>query len=874
MAEGGAPVSDFSPLLGAAAAVRSLSCRGPVAVLSVERCRRDPGSGVLLRDSQPEADLYDVSLSDGRWRLRATLRPELNPLVRRNELRCGCELHNVLLGVEYDEQRAGAGGRLFMVVEARTVANGDGSPSPFLKGPSIWKLQDLDDGAGRRAGPEMPLRARRRSYLPLWNNSDCYGDIWFPEWDDHPPAPSQHPKGAGSIFLKQLEGCISQKRKDYPPVVVRILRKCRLCHYGRPDRYAECPFQAKFLAADKSGMATLVLWNSFCVDWYRHLEPGMVIQLYNYVLKENYATRMGQDPAMTMEPALELNLNARNPVADITIMDDGSWSEEWQVPPLQYCFVTRKELSELRPGDQCDVIGLVTFVGRWERIQSKEHAGEFEVYHWVHLIDGTAHDPFVLKLFSTCQPEIQARIYPCSIADNTVTFLVCTNVRVEGKVVDVNGQTMFPHLFSTKHSQVFVNGHHQGKLYVKNAKVKEFIQWIRAAKDKERERLSQTPYGGCYTFPPLPCSERNFRGEVLGVSRLTTMSELKQLLDQLDYREYRRVTVQGHISCVKYKPLRTEGGEEVLVFKPGVAGCTGKWAGITKSPVVDPSYQGTGTSRSPEIPVIRNSQSKKSTPSPRRTRSRKGWKCRKRRARVRLNEGTESSEGETAAPPKSTHSEATVVGPNRELSFANACKEFYTDSEDTEMESSSCPGTGSWIGSPREQQQQHLPHRGLVSEMVARTFHLKDKALLLNTVELQPSSFHGAPTDFRKKLEQCEAACCRGYYTVTILGLNRELSLDTIFLPTVPRLDHRDLWPTKHDNSFINVLAHGGLSLRQAGSSNTEDEELSSQPPGGVLSPVSGLEKMLFIFVLDICSQGGSRVEVALNRAYVQHHAL
>ncbi|XP_055486948.1 RPA-related protein RADX-like [Leucoraja erinacea] len=875
MAEGGQTASAFSPLLGAATtAVRSLLCRGPVAVFSVERCRRDPSSGGgLLRDCglPPEADLYDVSLSDGRWLLRATLRPPLNPLVRRNELRCGCELEQLLLGVEYDERRASAGCRLFVVMEARVVANGDGAPSPLLKETRCRKLQDLNDEAGRWAGPDLPLRARRRSYLPLWGDSDYYGDVWFPESNNgRPPAPSQHPKGAGSICLRQLEGCISQKRIDHPPVLVRILRKYRLCHYGRPDRYAECPFQAKFLAADKSGMATLVLWNSFCMDWYRHLEPGMVIQLYNYVVKESYATRMGQDPGLTMEPALELNLNTRNPAADITIINDQPGNAEWQVPPLQYTFVTRTELSQLRPGDQCDVIGLVTFVGRQERIRSQEHAGEFVAYRWVHLTDGTAPEPFVLKLFSTCQPEIQAQIYPCSISENTVTFLVCTNVRVEGKMVDASGQTMCPHLFSTKYSQVFINGHHRGKLYVKNPKVKEFIQWIRMAKDKERERLSQTQIGGCYSFPPLPCNERNFRNEVLGVSTLTTMGELKQLLEQLEYREYRRVNVQGHICCVKYKSLGTDGEEEVLVFRPGVTGSTGKRAGVTQSPVVDRSYQGTGRNRSPEIPIIRTSPSQKTTPSPRQKRSRKGLTYRKRPIRMRLNESTESSEGETDVTQKRTCSENPT--PKQDLSFAKACKEFYTSSDDTEMESSVCPSSGSWTGSLSK--QQHVPHSGHVCEMVARSFHLRDKALLLNTFELQPSSFNGVRPDFGKKLHQCELACCRGYYTVTILGLNGELSLDTIFLPTNPRSDHRDLWPAKHDNSFINVLAHGGLSLGQDGGSNAEIEEFLPQPPGDVLSPVCGLEKMLFIFVLDVCSQGSSRVEVALNRAYVQHHAL
>ncbi|XP_051900746.1 RPA-related protein RADX-like [Pristis pectinata] len=886
MAEGGSADGGLGLLFrdlaaGSGTAGRWLVCQEPVAVLSVERYRRDPGSGEgLLEGAGLGPDMYDVSLSDGRCRLRATLRPSLNSLARRNLLHGGCELRGVRLGLEYDERRAGAGGRNFVIMEAQVVARGNGAPSPLLKGTRRTKLQVLGEGAEHRVGPELPLRARRRCYLPLWDCADYYGDVWHPRPADHPLVPTQRLRGSGSISLSQLEGYISQKRKDHPPVVVRILRKCRLHHFGRPDRFAECPFQAKFLAADKSGLVTLVLWNSLCMDWYRYLEPGMVIQLHNYVVKESYATRMGQDPGVTREPALELNLNPRNPAAEITVVSAGSVSEEWQLPPLQYCFATRKELSDLHPGDQCDIIGLVTFVGRQERIRNKEHADEFLVYRWVHLIDGTACEPFVLKLFSTCQPEIQAQVYPCSISDNTVTFLVCTNVRVEGKVIDPSGQTTFPYLLTTEYSQVYVNGYHQGKPYVKNSKVKEFIQWIQTAKDKERERLSRTRIGGCYSYPPLPSSERDYRCEMLGGSALTTMSELRQLLDQLEYREYRRVTVQGHISSVKYKSLTTEDGEEVLVFKSSGASCIGALASVGDSIDGNLSFQGTGRSRSPVIPVMRTSQRKRAALPPQNRKRRKGVTHRKRRVRPRPSKSTESSSEEepfACLPHTGVKITEGGVSPDQELSFVRACQEFNIDSDEMGMTSSdaipsSSQISGPWTSSPW--QQEHLAHSGDVSKMVARNFRLRDKALLLRTFGLQPSKFTGVQADPGKKLEQCELACCRGYYIVTILGLNRELSLDTIFLPTIPRVDHRDMCSAKHDNTFISALAHGGLSSRRASCIDTDSEESSSQPPGDILRPVAGLEKMLFIFVLDICSQGGSRVEVALNRAYVQHQAL
>ncbi|XP_067880142.1 RPA-related protein RADX-like isoform X2 [Heterodontus francisci] len=861
----------------------SLLCRKPVFVLSVERYPRDPESGRrLLEDSGGGGgpDLYDLSLTDGHCRLRATLRPTLNPLVRRNELHCGCELREIRLGVEYDERRLGGGGRLFVVLEAQVVKRGSGALPPAIRRLKVQKLQVFGNGAEQCQRPELPLKAKRRYYLPLWDSANYYGEAWHRQPPGHP---THRLEGSRSIDLRQLEDCTLQKKKDHLPVIVRILRKCRLYHFGRPDRYSECPFQAKFLVADKSGSVTVVLWNSLCMDWYRHLEPGMVIHLHNYIVKESYASRLGQDPGVTKEPVLELNLNPRNPAAELTVINARNIREEWQLPALQYCFATRKELSELRSGDLCDIIGLVTFVGRQERIRNKERSEEFLVYRWVHLIDGTASEPFVLKLFSTSQPEIQAQLSPCSMADNTVTFLVCTNVRVECKVIDPCGQTTFPYLLTTEYSQVYVNGYHQGKLYVKNPKVKEFIQWIQSAKDQEKNRLSHTQIGGCYSFPPLPSSERDYQHEILGGSPLTSMSELKQILNQLEYREYRQVTVQGRITSVKYRSLG-EVDEEVPVLQSADACCTGEPAveGIMEFEELfdaDLPFLGMRGNKSPVIPVLRTPLGTEAGLSSQK-RKRKCVTHGKKQAASRLSKGTESSgEEETTAHHPRTHTKDINSGgsPGQDLSFIKACQEFDTDSDDVEATASavnpcSAQPIFSWTDCPS--QLEHLPHHGNVSQMVARSFRFRDKALLLQTFSLQPSSFAGIPADQKKDLEHCKPACCAGYYIVTILGLNEELSLDTIFLPIVSRLDHRAMYPAKHNNTLVSILAHGGLSSRQLSQVNTDSADSSSPSPDDILRSAAGLEEMLFIFVLDICNQGGTSVEVALNRAYVQHTTL
>ncbi|GCB67708.1 hypothetical protein scyTo_0008100 [Scyliorhinus torazame] len=360
-------------------------CRAEVLVLSVERYPRDPdsGGGLLAAPGGGDGHLYDLGLSEGHCRLRAVLHPALNPLVCNNRLRSGCQLSGVRLGLEYDERRLGGGGKVFVLLEAQVVARGDGAAPPAA---GKLKLKRLQVGGEEPAqAPELPLRARRSYYLPLWDSANYYGATWHEQPPGHP---ARRLEGS-RINLKQLEDYIWQKKKDLPPVIVRILRKYRLYHFGRPDRYSECPFQLLF----------------------------------------------------------HVNL---------------------------------------------------TFA---------ERPDEFLAYRWLHLIDGTASEPFVLKLFSTSQPEIQAQIAPCSVADNT---------------------------------------------------------------------------GRC---------------------PLTTMSELKQLLNQLEYREYRRVTVQGRIISVTYQSLAKVDGESACDRRDVGIGGIEEFEELFNA---DQSFPDKTRNKSPVIPLTRS----------------------------------------------------------------------------------------------------------------------------------------------------------------------------------------------------------------------------------------------------------------------------
>lgn len=107
----------------------------------------------------------------------------------------------------------------------------------------------------------------------------------------------------------------------------------------------------------------------------------------------------------------------------------------------------RSELEKLANNSACDIIGLVTFVGRVERVKSKGKGKKcsylvcrlevvfdnwknlfwsvlftflgpekYWTYRWVHAVDGTSDHPFILELFSTSQAEIFSHICPSKSA--------------------------------------------------------------------------------------------------------------------------------------------------------------------------------------------------------------------------------------------------------------------------------------------------------------------------------------------------------------------------------------------------------------------------------------------------------------------------
>ncbi|KPP57889.1 hypothetical protein Z043_124336, partial [Scleropages formosus] len=366
-------------------------------------------------------------------------------------------------------------------------------------------------------------------YVPLWNEQDYSGAAW-----------SESESGSARGERRE-RGCGSGEAPD--ALVVRVLRKSRLVFYGKAESSCECPYKAVLEVADRSGRAAAVLWNSLCVRWYRSLRPGLVLRLSGYRVKESYGARAAGGPP---QDDIEISLNSRNPSARICVISPPDILAQWSLPDTPYAFRCGSELLTCPAGTICDVIGLVVFAGRPERIRSRDGAGAgLCEYRWLRLEDGTTAQPIAIQLFSTSQPEIQSRIYPSG-----------EKRRGPSGALPVPDQ----HVLHTG------SGHHCSMPYRQLRSVRSFLQWLHTV--DEGHVLSRALTGGYFAFPPLPVSLEHFLKEMKGDPGLLSGEELRRETEKLQYRESRGFAIQATVTSVSYSGLGE--GEEHRALRRAV----------------------------------------------------------------------------------------------------------------------------------------------------------------------------------------------------------------------------------------------------------------------------------------------------------------
>ncbi|XP_075958592.1 RPA-related protein RADX isoform X1 [Anarhichas minor] len=744
----------------------------PVAVIALQRYLSEQTDGQQQLDSYS----YDVTVTDGVWRAKCFVHPSLNHLVHTNTLRTGADIDITQCSFVYNERRLGHG---YMCIEK--LRCGAERSALLSRVKDVGSLPMLVKHGMERSvllQSDVPLQVSRKHYLSLWNNEDPEGDIWT---SGSPPSDTVLDVSTITL-LCSLESCFKKTWKPLP-LLVKILHKSRLRYYGKFGLKIDYPFYTYFEVADQTGTMSLVLWNELCPDFYQRLSVGTVLYIQNYALKPSYSNRSHPQMdhyRMKMFHSVEIGLNFRNPTSVITVVSPKSVLPQWRLPEVSYQFTTRSELENLSNNSACDVIGLVTFVGRVERVKSKGNKGpeKYWTYRWIHAVDGTSEHPFILEVFSSSHPEVFSRICP-------MTYLVCTQMRV----CPVEGS--LPYLTSSNETETFITGHHKGQPYVSDPRVKSFIQWTKTLKDNVV--LQKTAVGGHYCYPRPPGTFTQSMADVSTQAPLVAAADLKKELETLQYREHKKVALQGQITAVRYmknpKTTESRGTQEKEVRDVSTDA-------HNHPSTAEQTLAASSTSASPEKISARKRriQTRKATQS--------SLNCVSALAKRRHKDTEEEEEEES----DSGSEEAQDVECRQQLQNLNP------DADVLSWESSSWP-------KQRQEVSEHLVRGGLYRDSVSRRFTFDEKNVLLRQSNLQPTRWTA-----EQNADVIAPVVCPGYYQVTILGINKQIAVDAAYLPVVSSDEPRavGLPQDPHGNTMLSCLSSGFLCPLGDADSNSE----------------------------------------------------
>ncbi|XP_072550365.1 RPA-related protein RADX [Salminus brasiliensis] len=805
-----------------------------VAVIGLDR--------YLADERASDSYSYDVTITDGLWRVKCHLSSGLHHLVQKNTLHCGSCVSLTHLSFVYDERRLGQSYVCIEELECKSEDAGVLSSIKDLHALRWWMREGIGNSVNWHS--DAPLQSSRKHYLSLWNNEDPHGGVWIP---NSPPADVVIDVSK-ICLLGDLDTFFASSRRPLP-LLVRVLHRSRLRYYGKPGQNIDHPFQAYFEVADQSGVMSMVLWNDLCPEWYHRLVVGSVLYLQNYSLKKSYQNR--SRPQISLLPLInftntEICLNPRNPSAVVTVIPPKSIQPQWGLPDVTYAFSTRSEIENLASNQACDIIGLVTFVGRVERIRNKGNSipEKFWTYRWVHAVDGTSDSPFILEIFASSQPDIFNNICP-------MTYLVCTQMRVcrEG------GCAVY--LTSSAETQLFITGCHKKQQYVSDPKVKAFIQWTKTLKDSVI--LRKTAVGGHYSYPPPPSTFTPYNTTVNNTTSqagsLMAVADLQGEIESLQYRECRRVAIQGHITAVHYHRWPQEALQSSGVIdtqrnqQPESASVTVPRRSAPSSSMGN--MEQTGIPSSPP--------SSDSTASPKRRRLEQVEKAVQRQYWTRAKVQSERSfpmrqeeEEEEEDEEESEERQSPQTTDNSEVVSVS-------DSEHAAVRPSASWESSDWA-LLKHNVADHISSCSLDPQSVPERFHFDDRDVLLHKVNLSPSRW-SPDLPLNTQPATHTPVDCAGYFTLTVLGLNQQAAVDALFIPVLSPEDPRAVGKLAvlHDNTLMSCLSMGHVCVQASGIDFS---------PEALLSSAAALEEERLVCVLDVCLLGQNRVEILCSKVY------
>ncbi|XP_010220053.1 PREDICTED: uncharacterized protein CXorf57 homolog [Tinamus guttatus] len=667
-----------------------------------------------------------------------------------------------------------------------------------------------------------------------------------------------------------------RSRVHFQPLLVRVLHKSRLRYYGKPDKKLDMPYQAYFEVADGSGMMSMVLWNSLCPEWYNSMKVGTVLLLEQYAVKNSYPFKTQPTPGdsqMKRFATIEISLNVRDPPTKISIIPEDMVKPEWGLPEVKYRFITRSELDALPNNHSCDVIGLVTFVGRAERARKREHGEDFWLYRWVHAIDGTSDQPFILELFATSQPDVFEHIHP-------MTYLVCTQMRVVRDITENPSKTIY--LTTSNESQIFITGWHKGQPYIKDTKVKNFIQWIKT--QREADQMKKTVIGGYYPFPRPPDNFLRYCKNSKVESILKAIGEMGSEIEDLHYREHKRIAIQGIISAIRYISCSSMA-EDASGVEPAQKDTSQSVESSSPSKEDSVHREKTRNLKNKEVKSPLGGHC-----SPGEQHQHQAFITKKRTVKRKRTRSlrTDTEQGSASRMPVSSYRYFTRSA-RRKLGLSEFQHEDFVQDRNGQAVSESlqyCADqdgmneipepeeTGrtcdSWQSDlwtqVKDKLMKYLHHSTVFPESIPRKFDYVHKDLLMQLYNLHAAVHQPKDHSSDKNISEFKSASGLGHYEVTVLGINHDVAIDVAFLPLFCPDTH--LFQTEDIQNDTLLSCMSCISACQQKASSTGGLHGMFPLSSETVKAAMDLDGKHVVCILDICHLGDDKVEVFLSKIY------
>nr|XP_030128426.3 RPA-related protein RADX isoform X2 [Taeniopygia guttata] len=499
-----------------------------------------------------------------------------------------------------------------------------------------------------------------------------------------------------------------------------------------------------------------------------------------------------------------------------------------------------------------------------KRFATIEHSEDFWLYRWAHAIDGTSDQPFILELFATSQPDVFERIHP-------MTYLVCTQMRV---MTENHSRTVY--LTTSNESQIFITGWHKGQPYTKDAKVKNFIQWTKS--QNEADQIKKTVIGGYYPFPRPPDSFLKYCKNNEVESVLKPIGEIGKEVEELHYREHKRIAVQGIISAIRYiscsNAAEAPGGE--LVQKD-----TSQSLGSSSMSQEDCVDKGKNEE-------VKSSLEPPCTPGEHQHQAllSKGSSV-KRKTTHRFRRDAE--QGGTPVSPVSSYPYFTRTVRRKlgldEYQHGHSVQDkngqavsdslqYCTDQEgvsntaETEDTGRTCDSWQSDLWAQvKDKLMNYFHHSKIFPESIPCKFDYVHKDLLMQQYNLHAAVHQPVEARTDKNINDFKSANGLGYYEVTVLGINHDVAIDVAFLPLFCP-DHPHLFQLEDIQNDTLLSCMSCISACQQNAASTgrlcETFPLSDE----IVQAAKELDGKHVICILDMCHLGDDKVEVFLSKIY------